>query len=286
MINAVSLRAKWDSFVGPRDNFLKNYKDAEDSVKFTKEYAEAKAEYEKIRNEFLVIYYPLVQKVADRMGKKIREVDPDDLVAWGTDGLFHAIDRFDPSLENKFETFAIHRIKGSILDNIRQVDWVPRLVRQRHSKLQKARYSLECSLGRIPTKEEMANHLGMTLDEFVEIESKSSPISCLSINSPSSDDDGCDFQLESFISNESKPIGSIIRKEVFLKLMGSGFIPIERKIMHMHYYENMTMKEIAEKNGYSESRISQMHARILQRLQKKVELNPSYMSGLEDILQS
>jgi len=286
MATVTALREKWNSFIVPRSDFLNKYKDADDSIKTTAEYIKAKNEYDIRRNEFLVIYYPLVGRVAERMSKRIREVDIDDLVAWGTDGLFHAIDRFDPSLENKFETFAIHRIKGSILDNIRQVDWVPRLVRQRHSKLQKAKHSLECSLGRIPTKDEMANYLGITVDEFTEIESKASPISCVSIYSGSSSDDGEELQIESFVSDEKQPISSVVREEVFLKLMGKGFIPLERKIVYMHYYENMTMKEIAEKTGYSESRISQMHAKILDRLQKKVELNPSYMKGLEAILQS
>ena len=73
---------------------------------------------------------------------------------------------------------------------------------------------------------------------------------------------------------------------MFKKLMGKNFIPLERKIVHMHYYDNMTMKEIAKETGYSESRISQMHSKILERLQKKVELNPNYMKGLEAILQS
>ena len=284
MISNEALKTKWNNFVEIRSKFDKN---ASDSVKETEDYKKSQKDYEKARNSLLELYYPLVSKVADRMHKKIREVDIDDLVAWGTDGLFHAIDRFDPTLENKFETFAIHRIKGSILDNIRQVDWVPRLVRQRHNKLQKARHALECDLGRIPTSEEMANHLGMTLEEFTEIEAKANPVSCVSIYSNSSGkEDGEELQIESYESSEEQPLGSVVKEEMFKKLMGRNFIPLERKIVHMHYYENMTMKEIAEKTGYSESRISQMHAKILERLQKKVALNPSYMSDLEAILQS
>ena len=284
MITGEALKAKWNNFVEIRSKFDKN---ASDSVKITENYKKSQKNYEMARNSLLELYYPLVSKVADRMHKKIREVDIDDMVAWGTDGLFHAIDRFDPTLENKFETFAIHRIKGSILDNIRQVDWVPRLVRQRYNKLQKARHALECDLGRIPTSEEMANHLGMTLDEFTDIESKANPISCISIYSNSSGkDDTEEFQIESYESDDELPFNSVLKEEMFRKLMGRNFIPLERKIIHMHYYENMTMKEIAEKTGYSESRISQMHAKIIERLKKKVALNPSYMSDLEAILQS
>jgi len=284
MISDEVLKKKWMNFVEIRKCFDKN---ASDSVKMTEEHKKAQKRYEEARNSLLELYYPLVSTIADRMHKKIKEVDIDDLVAWGTDGLFHAVDRFDPTLENKFETFAIHRIKGSILDNIRQVDWVPRLVRQRHSKLQKARHSLECDLGRIPTSEEMADYLGMTMEEFTDIEAKSNPVSCVSIYSNSSGkNDGEELQIESYESSEDQPLGSVVKEEMFKKLMGRNFTPFERKIIHMHYYENMTMKEIAEKTGYSESRISQMHAKTLERLQKKVALNPSYMKDLEAILQS
>lgn len=286
MITAEALKSKWEAFLPSRDKFINTYKEAEDEVKKTEEYLESKKEYETGRNEFLVMYYPLVGKVAERMSKKIREVHPDDLVTWGTEGLFHAIDKFDPYLKNKFETYAVHRIRGAILDNIRDVDWVPRLVRQRHSKLQKAYHSLKCSLGRDPTKEEVANYFGVSLEEFEEIESKSNPISCVSISSNSSKEDGEEIQLESIVSEEQKPLNSVVRDEMFKKLLGRNFTPLERKIVYMHYYENMTMKEIAEKTGYSESRISQMHTKILERLQKKVQLNPSYMSDLEAILQS
>jgi RNA polymerase sigma factor for flagellar operon FliA len=87
-------------------------------------------------------------------------------VQWGTDGLFHAVDRFDPTLNIKFETYAIHRIRGAILDNIRKVDWVPRLVRQRYSKIQKATQALQTDLGRIPTDEELAQYMSMTVEDF------------------------------------------------------------------------------------------------------------------------
>lgn len=271
MISEESIRNKWDEFVVIREKL-----DKQDP------------QYIKARNSLLEIYYPLVTKVAERMHKKIREVDIGDLVAWGTDGLFHAVERFDPSLKNKFETFAIHRIRGSILDNIRQVDWVPRLVRQRYSKIQKVKQTLESELGRMPTHEEIADHMGLSLDEYMEISAKATPVSCISMNAGRSEDSdtGEEIQIESITTDEEKPDTTVLREEMFKKLMGKNFIPLERKIVHMHYYDNMTMKEIAKETGYSESRISQMHSKIIERLQKKVELNPNYMKGLEVILQS
>lgn len=245
--------------------------------------------YQKARNELLEIYYPLVMRVAERMAKKIRQVDIDDLVSWGTDGLIHAVDKFDPDLKNKFETYAIHRIRGSILDNIRTIDWVPRLVRQRYVKVQKAKDQLECDLGRSPNNEEIAAYLKMSLEEYEDLAAKANPISCMSMfaqNSDNSDNDNSELKIESVASRDQNPAGTVVKEEMFKKLLGKNFVPLERKIIHMHYYENMTMKEIAEKTGYSESRISQMHAKILARLQKKVTLNPEYMEGLEAILQS
>jgi len=246
-------------------------------------------EYIKARNDMLVIYYPLATKVAERMHKKIKEVEVDDLASWGIDGLYDAIDRFDLSLNNKFETFAIHRIRGAILDNIRKVDWVPRLVRQRYAKVQKTKHELECKLGRCPNDEEMAQAIGLPLSEYVEMASKANPISCVSMfSNPSqnSQDDHGELQIESITTNDKHPLGKVIKEEMFQKLLGKNFVPLERKIIYLHYFEDLTMKEIAAETGYSESRISQMHARILERLQKKIHLNPEYMEGLEAILQA
>lgn len=271
MIRDEVIRNKWDSFV-----FSKNHKETNEK------------EYIKCRNDLIEIYYPLVFKVANKLHTKIREVDIDDLVGWGTDGLFQAIERFDLSLNIKFETYAIYRIRGSIIDNIRQIDWVPRLVRQRQAKIQKAKQSLESSLGRIPTFEEISKELGISLEEYAQMESKSNLVSCISLNSGKSEQHeyGEQIQVETVVSDEDKPSCQVLREEMFKKLMGRNFIPLERKIIHMHYYNNMTMKEIAEKTGYSESRISQMHSKIIERLKKKVELNPTYMKDLQAILHS
>jgi RNA polymerase sigma factor for flagellar operon FliA len=266
-----ALKALWDVFVEIRAK-----------------YKEDSPVYIKARNDLWAHYYPLVSVVAERMHKKLREVDIDDLISWGTEGLRHAIQRFDPTMENKFETFAVYRIRGSILDVIRQVDWVPRLVRQRHSKIQKARHSLECDLGREPTNEEIAKYLDMSVEEFQQIESKSNPVSCVSIHSGSSGDNESteEIQIESFENKEKEPLNKVLREEMFKKLLGKNFTPLERKIIHLHYYDNLTMKEIAEQTSYSESRISQMHTKILDRLQKKVNRNPQYMAGIEAILGS
>lgn len=270
MLNEQQLTQAWIDFVQIRGKYT-----ASDKV------------YIDARNKLVAHYYPIVFKVAERMHQKIKEVDIDDLVAWGTDGLFHAVNRFDPDLKNKFETFAIHRIRGSILDNIRQVDWVPRLVRQRNSQLQKMQHQLECKLNREPTIEELAQAMNLSVEEFVEFRGKASPVGCVSMHAASAtvNGDGEGLQIEDIKKTEVSPNEILLRQEMFRKLLGRNFIPLERKIVHLHYYENMTMREIADKLGFSESRISQMHAKIIERLQKKVELNPEYMSGLKSMLQ-
>jgi RNA polymerase sigma factor for flagellar operon FliA len=242
--------------------------------------------YIKLRNKLLSHYYPIVFKVAENMHKKLKEVEIDDLITWGTDGLFHAVEKFRPDLNNKFETYAIHRIRGAVLDNIRKVDWVPRLVRQRHSQLNKLIQKLESELNRQPTKSEIAAQMGMSEEEFEIFEEKATPIGCVSMyaNSSSADDDCGGAQIEDLKTSDNSPSDSILRQEMFQKLLGRYFIPLERKIIHLHYYENMSIKEVSEKIGISESRISQMHVKIIERLQKKIEANPEYMNGLHSIL--
>lgn len=244
--------------------------------------------FQERRNKLLEHYYFLVFKVAERLNKKIKEVDIDDMTDWGTDGLFHAVNRFDPSLKIKFETYAIHRIRGAILDNIRKVDWVPRLVRQRYSKIQKVKNAIEVDLGRAASDAEIAEKLNMTFDEFIILKNKANPVACMSMHGVrnSDNDENEEIQIEAIQSQEQSANNHVLREELFRKLLGRNFIPLERKIIHMHYYDNMTMKEIADKTGYSESRISQMHAKVIERLKKKVQLNPEYMSGIESILQS
>ena len=122
MISEEFINDKWNNLIKVRNSV-------------PEEEREKNKEYQAVRNPLMEIYYPLVIKVADKMQKKYKEVDYNDLVSWGTDGLFHSINRFDPERKNKFETYAVHRIKGAIIDNIRQVDWVPRLVRQRYSSI-------------------------------------------------------------------------------------------------------------------------------------------------------
>ncbi len=269
---------KWAKFIPIRDG-IKNRKEQglliEDSLK---------KEYEDLRNQFLAKYYYLPKKIAESMQKKLKEVTLDELISWGTDGLFDAVNRFSLSFNNKFETFASHRIRGSIYDNIRNNDWVPRLVRQRNNKISKAKNDLEISLGRQPTNEEVANYLKMPLDEYLNILSKSNPVSCFSMFAVEETNEENFGFITTLQSKDDSPNSNILKEEMFKKLLGKHFIPFERKIVYYHYYQGMTIKEIAQETGYSESRISQMHTKIVEKLKKRIELNPEYMNHIEEAL--
>lgn len=234
----------------------------------------------KAKNNLLVYYYPVVEKVAKRLHKKLKEVQEDDLVSWGVDGLYDAVEGFDEGRGIKFETYAMHRIRGAILDHIRKIDWIPRLVRQRSTKLEKMKQRMEAEAGRTLSSSEMAEKLNLSLEEFEEQIKQATPIGCVSISSKTDESTGETIEINNLISRDKSPVNNILRKELLQKLLNSNFTKLEKKIMYLHYMEGYTMKEISQLTGYSESRISQMHAEILVRLQKKIDRNPDYASDI------
>lgn len=237
-------------------------------------------EYLQVKNSLIEHYYPIVGKVARRMHKKLKEVQEDDLVSWGTDGLFDAVERFERERGFKFETYAMHRVRGAILDNIRKIDWIPRLVRQRATKLDRIRQQYEAKEGRTLTDGEVAEKLGIPIEEFEERVRRSTPIACVSMYSKADENEGEVIEFQDLSAEEKTPLDGLLRAEMFQKLFGTHFTKLEKKIIHLHYREGYTMKEIATMTNFSESRISQMHAEILARLHKKIERNPQYASDL------
>jgi len=258
--------------------------DAFDEKKKT--HSKSDPEYISIRNELMVEYYPFVTKIAESMAIKLRDITDDELASFGTEGLIQAIEKFDRNLGIKFKTYAMYRIRGSMLDNIRKADWVPRLVRRKHSKLNKERMKFESEAGRALSDGEMADRMGITIEEFSKIKKDSTPSSLVSMNSKSKDDQNEEYDSVSNIavSDDKEPLESILREEMYKKLLGKNFTPLERKIIHMHYYEDLTMKEISKETSFCESRISQMHADIINRLNRKITRNPEYAADLQRML--
>jgi RNA polymerase sigma factor for flagellar operon FliA len=243
--------------------------------------------YIRCRNALMEFYYHIVESISKRMARNLKEITPEEIASYGVDGLVDAIESFDKNQNTKFKTWATIRIRGSVIDNIRKSDWVPRLVRQRYSKLQEVRQQIESANGGA-SNAELAAAMGISIEEFTELERKSTPISQVSMNAKPRGEKSEDYDELGEIATEAEsvaPDDNLLREEMYKKLLGKNFTRPERQIIYLHYYENLTMKEIADHTGFSESRISQMHADIIRRLKKKVERNPEYANDLQRMLE-
>jgi RNA polymerase sigma factor for flagellar operon FliA len=226
------------------------------------------------RNLLMQHYMYLVKCTADRLYAKLPDkVDVDDLVSAGVFGLMDAIDAFDPQRGVKFETYCCPRIRGSILDELRSMDWVPRLVRSRAHQLARATQALETNLGRKPTRQETARELDMDMQEFERLQRDANTVSVVSLNTEYSDSDGDKDIREIDIIEDGKSLDPLTeaQKRDLKNLLTKGLTRAERLIIVLYYYEEMTMKEIGATLDLSESRVSQMHSSIIARL--KAQMN-------------
>ena len=233
-----------------------------------------KARNDYFRNLLLEHYMYLVKYAADRLNSKLPDkVELDDLISAGTFGLMDAIDAFDPDRGVKFETYCTPRIRGSILDELRSMDWVPRLVRARAHQLTKAIHSLETHLGRKPTEKEMAEELNMNMEEFNRLQRDANAIGLVSLNTKYNEGEGeKDIrEIDVIKDRKSKDPLTEAQKRDLKNLLTKGLTRAERLIIVLYYYEEMTMKEIGATLDLSESRVSQMHSSIVQRL--KAQMN-------------
>ncbi len=226
------------------------------------------------RNILLEYYRDLVRYCAERLHNKLPgKVELDDLISAGTFGLMDAINAFDPDRGVKFETYCAPRIKGSILDELRSMDWVPRLVRARAHQLAKVTHSLEMHLGRKPDEEEIAEELNMDIDEFNRLQRDANAVGLVSLNSKCGDGEDEKDICEIDIIKDKKSEDPLLeaQKRDLKNLLTKGLTRAERLIIVLYYYEEMTMKEIGATLDLSESRVSQMHSSIVARL--KAQMN-------------
>jgi RNA polymerase sigma factor FliA len=226
------------------------------------------------RNLLMEYYRPLVKYAAERLHSKLPDkVELDDLISAGIFGLMDAIDAYDPQRGVKFETYCAPRIRGSILDELRSMDWVPRLVRARASQLSKATQSLEIHLGRKPTEKETAAKLDLDSEEFNRLQKDANAIGLVSLNTNYNEDDGEKDIREIDVIKDTRSEDPIIeaQKRDLKNLLTKGLTRAERLIVVLYYYEEMTMKEIGATLDLSESRVSQMHSSIVARL--KAQMN-------------
>jgi len=176
--------------------------------------------YTVVKNQLAEAYYHIVKDVAERMAPKLKEMTTDECESYGVDGLYDAIEKFDKSLGNKFKTFAPYRIRGSILDNIRKADWVPRLVRYRNNKLGNLTQSYFKEHGEYPTEEWLSDKLDMDIESYYKMTMKSLPISVISLNAKANkdDDDNCGDLSQITTREQASPIDSMLRTEMLASL--------------------------------------------------------------------
>ncbi len=229
---------------------------------------------EQSRNMLMEHYRSLVRYCAERLHSKLPDkVEIDDLTSAGIFGLMDAIDKFDPAIGVKFETYCSPRIRGSILDELRSMDWVPRLVRARAHQLSKATHSLETHLGRKPTETEIAEELDMDMEDFTRLQRDANAASLVSLSNKYSDSEGEKDIREIDIIKDERSKNPVIeaQKRDLKNLLTKGLTRAERLIIVLYYYEEMTMKEIGATLDLSESRVSQMHSSIIARLKAQMD---------------
>ncbi|QDU32798.1 RNA polymerase sigma factor FliA [Poriferisphaera corsica] len=232
-----------------------------------KEYKSGETEF--LRNKILEHYLPLVKYIAERVHSKLpNEVDCDDLISAGIFGLMDAIDAFDLSRGIKFQTYCAPRIRGAILDGLRAMDWVPRLVRSRTNKVGTARTRLQMQMGRKPTHDEIAEEMDISMEEYDKIRKDSSTVGVTSLDRKFFETDSSREMREIDVlidRTQENPMSAAQRKDL-KSLISKGLSRAERLILILYYFEEMTMKEIGTTLDLSESRVSQMHASVLARL--------------------
>jgi len=226
-----------------------------------------------LRNRLMEHYLPLVRYTADRVFAKLpSEVDVDDLISAGIFGLIDAIEAFDLTRGVKFETYCSPRIRGAILDELRTMDWVPRLVRSRAHKLDTVTKILHAELGRLPTDEEIAQKLDLSRPEMDKLLRDANAVSLISLSRKYHDNESNNElqEIDVLEDKQSEDPFLVLQKRDLRDAIMGELTRIERLIVVLYYYEEMTMKEIGTTLDLSESRVSQMHSSILARLTRQL----------------
>lgn len=236
------------------------------------EYAKTKSA--ELRENIILEYAPLVKVVAGRLSMYLGyNVEYEDLVSYGIFGLIDAIDKFDLLKDVKFETYASLRIRGAILDQIRKMDWIPRTIRQKQKKIDTVIREVETRCGRNATDEEIAEGLGISAEEYVEWQCQMKITNVVSLNEF--------LEQGSEVPNEAMRTKSVqfdspeevVAKSELAQVLSQSLEILtekERRVIELYYYEELTLKEISSILEVSESRISQLHTRALQKMKTKM----------------
>lgn len=249
--------------------------------KLLEEYSKAKSP--ETREKLILEFAPLVKVVAGRLSMYLGyNVEYEDLVSYGIFGLIDAIDKFDCFKEVKFETYASLRIRGAILDQIRKMDWIPRTIRQKQKRIETVIREIEQATGHGATDEEIAEKLGITGEEYLEWQSQMKITGMVSLNEYMEQGSDVSQDYSRHTTSRFDSPEESIEKEELTKVLGEALQLLtdkEQKVITLYYYEELTLKEISNILEVSESRVSQLHTRALQKMKTKMG---NYMGILAD----
>lgn len=237
--------------------------------KLWEEYSRKKSE--QLREQLILEYVGLVKIVAGRLSMYLgNNVEYDDLVGYGTFGLIDAIDKFDNDKGVKFETYASLRIRGAILDQIRKMDWIPRTLRQKQKRLDAAYQKLETTSGRTATDEELAKELDISVDELESWQMQTQIGGLVSLDEYMEQGEG---RIENSASEDYVQPERIVERQELKEILAKTLKELtdkEQKVIYLYYFEDLTLKEISAILEVSESRISQLHTKALQKMRQKL----------------
>jgi RNA polymerase sigma factor FliA len=246
---------------------------ADAKAKLWEEYSKHKNP--EVREKIIIEYANLVKIVAGRLSMYLGyNVEYDDLVGYGIFGLIDAVDKFDYNKGVKFETYASFRIRGAILDEIRKMDWIPRTLRQKQRKIDAAFQKIEIEQGRTATDEEVAKELEISIEEFDTWQNQTKVSNLLSLDEYI--DQGSEVKMESSLSAQFETPEKIVEKQELKETLTKTLETLtekEKKVILLYYYEDLTLKEISSILEVSESRISQLHTKALQKMRLKLGSN-------------
>lgn len=241
----------------------------------------SKSRSQDIREKLILEYAPLVKIIAGRLSMYLGyNVEYEDLVSYGIFGLIDAIDKFDYGKGIKFETYASLRIRGSILDQIRKMDWIPRSLRQKQKRLETAMSELETELGRVPTDEELAQKLEISVDELCSWEGQSMSSAMMSLDECI--DQGVELKETAVINSRFETPEQVVEQEEIKRILAETLETLtdkEKKVILLYYYEELTLKEISLVMEVSESRVSQLHTKGLQKLRQRLGVHGDALFG-------
>lgn len=224
-----------------------------------------------LRNKLTEIYLPIVKYTAERLRTRLPDsVDVNDLVSAGMFGLMDAIEKFDLGRNIKFETYCTLRIRGAIIDELRHCDWIPRSVRTKSNQINNAMNYLKNELGREPSDEELAVHLEISQEELQLLYKDSNTSALLSFDQATGSDNQDSNMADFLKSKKGNEPSDILAKRELKELLIKDLLESEKQIIVMYYFDELTMQEIGKVLDVTESRVSQIHAKLLVKLRSRL----------------